>query len=436
MKRAAKSSPSGQSPPGDRSNDDFVVVDKVIPPSSHGAVTRSYSEGSVQLRQKAPTPSENVDHQGQKTRATPRSFSNQADPAERIAVSGLPPRNAPNMNSTAPTESCSTLGLHLADFSVDVSDLDKMRTFPSSVPLPDLDGDLEFLDFFDPFLGLPPKQIEAMALPPLNANGDGWSPLEHFSVSSQASMQDYGFHQVQPPTMNGSPTMDGTGSPSETARPLTRANFEQGPASWNGSPQQQLYGADIGDGSSPQLHQAASSKPPPLIFTDQMRASLLKDLSHRLRSDQSTTFRLPTAAALQKCIRTYVDAFHVHLPIFHLQTMDFSRTPSPLVLAICAIGALYRLERRTAAALYLKADQALFAAVDRGGHLHKKARLLEDWIRPPLESPTSFQESLWTSQTRLLLAMLSCFSGDTEVISKAIVHLGDFLIVSDTRRNQ
>ena len=161
-----------------------------------------------------------------------------------------------------------------------------------------------------------------------------------------------------------------------------------------------------------------------------MRSRLLQDLSTRLPIEHLSNFRLPTAAALQKCIRTYVDAFHVHLPIFHLQTMDLETAPSPLILAICAIGAQYRLERKVSAALYLKADQALAAAVvDRGDHLHKKPRLLEDWIRPRSQSIRSTQESLWKSQTRLLLAMLSCFSGDTEVISKAIVHLGDFLMV-------
>ncbi|KIW93653.1 uncharacterized protein Z519_06258 [Cladophialophora bantiana CBS 173.52] len=323
-----------------------------------------------------------------------------------------------------------SMGLHLADFSVDVSDLEKMRTFPSSVPLPDLDGDLEFLDFFDPFLGLPPKQLEAFAIPPLGGNTDGWSPLENFSGSSQASMQDYGFQQNQLSTAHETPSVDDSNQSWETAS-HANSRSKECPISWDETSAQVFTTprVDIEGPSSFQVPQSRYPKPPGLSFTESMRAHLLKDLSNRLAPEQLISFRLPSAAALQKCIRTYIDAFHVHLPIFHLQTMDFETTPSPLILAICATGALYRLERKIAASLYLKADQALAAAVlDRGEHLHKKPRLLEEWVQPRPQSPKSTPEALWKGQTRLLLAMLSCFSGDTEVISKAITRLGDFLV--------
>ncbi|KIW74395.1 hypothetical protein Z517_12335 [Fonsecaea pedrosoi CBS 271.37] len=328
-------------------------------------------------------------------------------------------------------ESQPSMGLHLADFSVDVSDLEKMRTFPSSVPLPDLDGDLEFLDFFDPFLGLPPKQLEAFAVPPLGGNTDGWSPLENFSGSSQASMQDYGFQQSRISTANETPSVDDSNQSWETAsRENSRAKEPTGP--WDETPAQ-VFTMNRPDSEGYSGYQIPQTKKyprlPTLTFSEAMRIHLLRDLSNRLPAEKLNKFRLPSAAALQKCIRTYVDAFHVHLPIFHLQTMDFETTPSPLVLAICAVGALYRLERKIAASLYLKADQALAAAVDdRGEHLDKKPRLLEDWVRPQSQSPKSTPESLWRSQTRLLLAMLSCFSGDPEVISKAIIRLGDFLV--------
>ncbi|OAL17720.1 hypothetical protein AYO22_11376 [Fonsecaea multimorphosa] len=335
-----------------------------------------------------------------------------------------------SVDSAVAQEPQHSTGLHLAEFSVEVSDLEKMRTFPSSVPLPDLDGDLEFLDFFDPFLGLPPKQLEAFAMPPLSGNTDGWSPLENFSGSSQASMQDYGFQQNHISPAHATPSVDDSNQSWETA---SHANSRSKESSglWDETPAQVFTTNRPGfEGYSGfPIPQTKYSRPPALVFTESMRTHLLKDLSNRLSAENLNNFRLPSAAALQKCIRTYVDAFHVHLPIFHLQTMDFETTPSPLTLAICAIGALYRLERKIAASLYLKADQALAAAVvDRGEHLHKKPRLLEEWIQPRPQSPKSTPESLWKSQTRLLLAMLSCFSGDTEVISKAIIRLGDFLV--------
>ena len=318
----------------------------------------------------------------------------------------------------------------MTDFVSDVSELEKMRTFPSSVPLPELDGDFEFLDFFDPFLGLPPKQVEAFALPPLNM--DGWSPLENFSGSSQASMQDYGFQQSHLVSTHESPPFEETTYAWATAN-LKNPKKRQYSATWDETPSQALAVArtEVEGSLSVLIPPPRLSKQSSIVFTEATRAHVLRDLSSRLSLEQMNSFRLPTAAALQKCIRTYMDAFHVHLPIFHLPTMDFDTIPSPLILAICAIGAQYRLERKVAASLYLRADQALAAAVvDRGDHIHKKPRLLEDWVRPQAQPRRSTPDTLWKSQTRLLLAMLSCFSGDTEVISKAIVHLGDFLVVS------
>ncbi|KIX05502.1 uncharacterized protein Z518_06374 [Rhinocladiella mackenziei CBS 650.93] len=347
-------------------------------------------------------------------------FSKQIPTAEATAELEEASLSAPT--SALGNEAQSATGLDIADFTIAIPDLNKLRTFPSSVSLPDLDGGLEFLDFFDPFLGLPPKQVEALGLPALNGNADGWSPLENFSASSQTSMQDYGFQQCHARASTEPSPLDSavfvSHAPGEPASCDDRHNFRPA-SSFTGTEKH----------PNPELPQTVSGKSPTLIFTEQMRTALLKDLSNRLSSEQLCSFRLPSAAALSKCLRTYAEAFHVHLPIFHFHTMDFERLPSPLVLAICAIGALYRLERKVAASLYLKADQGLsVAVVQRGGNLDKKPRLLEDWTHPPLECPKPYRESLWESQTRLLLAMFSAFSGDIEVISKAIVHLGDFLI--------
>lgn len=306
------------------------------------------------------------------------------------------------------------MDLNMTDFSMRMPDLDKMRTFPTSVPLPDLDGDLEFLDFFDPFLGIEPKQLGNFALPTISGNLEGWSPLEHFSTSSQSSIQDYGFQQPILPT-------------STEVRPCieveTNTNNGQ-PSNIDHSPGVLL--STISErSSSPRLVHPTPTKPPAVLFSEQVRSNLLKDLSNRLPPDQSN-FRLPSAVALQKCVRTYVEAFHVHIPIFHFHTIDLESMPSPLLLAICAIGALYRLERKIAASLYLKADQALAATSET----KKQPRLLENWSRPPLRAAKADDQLLWKSQTRFLLAMFATFSGDPEVILNAIAHLCDFTIVS------
>jgi hypothetical protein len=319
-----------------------------------------------------------------------------------------------------------TTAMYSADLSVDLSELEKMQTFPSSVPLPDLDGDLEFLDFFDPFLGLPPSKIDALTLPPLN--DEGWSPLESFTSSNQTPLQEFGFEQF--PMLNPIDTaMASNAGISWTKDDPLRPQPKSETVAWDGVPTSaRRMSHALAEGTDSRVHlHPKPSKQPALVFTDSMRAHLIKDLAQRLPTECSSQARLPTAAALQKCIRTYVEAFHVHLPIFHLQTMNFETLPSPLTLAICAIGAQYRLERKVSASLYVLACEALEAAVHH--HPRHKPRLLEDWTRPRAQSSKSIPEIVWKGQTRLLLSMQSCFSGDTEVISIAIKHLGDFLIV-------
>jgi hypothetical protein len=327
----------------------------------------------------------------------------------------------------SPSKEIATASIqHSSDFTIEPAELESMRTFPASVPLPELDGDLEFLDFFDPFLGMTPKQAEAFTLPTLDVSG--WSPLENFSGSSQASLHDYELQQGQSLLIIESPNKDGA----LNHPPTMEVRSEQSSGAWSTPKIMKAYTqANLaGLGQNSREPSTKPQKPQAIIFTDAMRISLLKDLNERLPGHLEK-FRLPTTAALQKCLQTYFDAFHIHLPIFHLHTMDLANTPSPLVLAICAIGAQYRLERKISASLYIRADQALAAAVpDRGSNLHKKPRLLEDWVRPRSTPAQSIADSLWKSQTRLLLCMLACFSGDTEVISRAILQLPDFILVS------
>lgn len=359
----------------------------------------------------------------------PQEVLSPSEAFEITSGSRLSPTIVPDMSSRKVISA--TIGPpEAADFSIIMPELDKLRTFPTSVPLPDLDGDLEFLDFFDPFLGLQPKQVEACALPPLTSNIDRWSPLETFSTSSQASIHDYGFHQAPIPASTESQSAEPGGSALQASNPAAEHVWPHDLPQLEAAPTSTLSGLDAYQSPLPQ--KPVPEKHRGFNFTEEMRVTLMEDLTCRLSVEQLHGFRMPGTTALQKCLRTYLDAFHVHMPIFHLPTMNLANTPSPLVLAICAIGALYRLERKVAASLYLKADQALCATIDRRGRPHKKPRLLEDWSLPPAEEPPSksYQEYVWPSQTRLLLAMFACFSGDPEVIAKAIVQLGEFLIVS------
>lgn len=96
-----------------------------------------------------------------------------------------------------------------------------------------------------------------------------------------------------------------------------------------------------------------------LVLDDRIRDILLNDLKGRLTQEQYITVKIPSAALLQRFLWSYHACFHHHFPIFHLPRMDLKKTPSPLILSICAIGALHRLERKHAACLQHWADKAI-----------------------------------------------------------------------------
>lgn len=94
----------------------------------------------------------------------------------------------------------------------------------------------------------------------------------------------------------------------------------------------------------------------PLIDEDTY-ADLQADIIRRLPSDM--TFQLPSALKLQQFIKCYFTNFHSHFPILHLPTLIKRPLYTPLILAISAIGALYRLRRGVARELWLYARSML-----------------------------------------------------------------------------
>lgn len=293
--------------------------------------------------------------------------------------------------------------------------------------------DVGLSEFLDPFFGLPAEQMVDMSLPGLRGLTEGFSPLEQFSSSSGDSQLGSKDVEVFVPSQA-----------SATDPAAVRTSLQQGenrPAQANND-LKDFFRTDPADfflnsctnAPVPKVRRMPSAKPPTVAFTDSTRTKLLQDLSKRLPPEKLSDFRLPPAVALQKCFRTFVDAFHVHMPIFHLPTLDLEQSPSPLVLAICSIGALYRLERKVAASLYHKADQALAARKRSGSKIDKTPSLLEDWTRPGSQQTNRFRDTLWTGQTRLLLTMFASFSGDPEVMSRAIAQIGEFSLVRQLLR--
>lgn len=103
----------------------------------------------------------------------------------------------------------------------------------------------------------------------------------------------------------------------------------------------------------------AQGVPQSLAIDKAARHKLLADLQSRMSSDQRQRLRLPSASLLNRFLGTYLVCFHPHYPILHIPTMSLENTPSPLILALCSIGALYRLHRKQAAYLQQWVDITL-----------------------------------------------------------------------------
>lgn len=73
-------------------------------------------------------------------------------------------------------------------------------------------------------------------------------------------------------------------------------------------------------------------------------------LQEQLKS--TATYTLPSRVALSRFVTQYFKSFHRHQPFLHEATWDPEQAPVALVLAVCANGALYSLERKTATDLY------------------------------------------------------------------------------------
>lgn len=107
----------------------------------------------------------------------------------------------------------------------------------------------------------------------------------------------------------------------------------------------------------PSLSEDGHHPCPMFTISDETWGCIQQDLFRRLpNSDKNTP--IPAAKFLQSCLSSYITCFHIHFPLIHIQTLELQHAPSPLILAICAIGALYRLDRRRARMMYNLAKQS------------------------------------------------------------------------------
>lgn len=171
--------------------------------------------------------------------------------------------------------------------------------------------------------------------------------------------------------------------------------------------------------SLPRVMREKVATPPKLTIDDAVHDSLLRDIRGRVKEELDDT-AIPKAKELERLIEAYIKCFHCHFPIVHFASLDFSTAPGPLILSICAIGALYRLERRRAVQFHNLASSALHSAVSS----HPSGSTAPAAARP-----------LWVVQSCLLLSMYAAFSGQPAAVLSTVEKMGFFKNEFHLKRN-
>ncbi|KAK6064365.1 hypothetical protein SCUP515_11832 [Seiridium cupressi] len=167
----------------------------------------------------------------------------------------------------------------------------------------------------------------------------------------------------------------------------------------------------------PIFYEESAPSPQSLLIDDTVHCLLRKSLADRLRRPL-TAEELPSAKLCDGFLASYVECFHPHLPIIHLPTLDLSTAASPLILTLCSIGALYRLDRRRSQFLYDLAIGSM-QSIDQ---------------TPP--SDLFVGCALWSAQTRLLLALYATLRGDEGLLPASMSENGFLTLNSANHRGK
>jgi hypothetical protein len=94
----------------------------------------------------------------------------------------------------------------------------------------------------------------------------------------------------------------------------------------------------------------------PPTLNENIYHAIMASIRHQipLTSDMEPLLSIRDMRQFLKC---YLVCFHRHCPIIHLPSLNLEAVPCHLIMAMCAIGALYRLRRKTAHDLWQCANQ-------------------------------------------------------------------------------
>ncbi|KAJ4291034.1 hypothetical protein N0V90_010231 [Kalmusia sp. IMI 367209] len=162
---------------------------------------------------------------------------------------------------------------------------------------------------------------------------------------------------------------------------------------------------------SPRLrvHAESCADLPQIHFSEEIHGSICADVRSRMLPMGLSENLLPTLNELRQFFSGYLEGFHRHFPIIHLQSFDPYHTPSPLIMAMCSIGAQYRLCRPKAKNLFVLAGTISSYA------LHDGLPIINGTLEPA---------PLWLIQTRVLLTLSAVFSGKPSVVLRSVENLG------------
>ncbi|KAJ9646071.1 hypothetical protein H2204_000733 [Knufia peltigerae] len=220
------------------------------------------------------------------------------------------------------------------------------------------------LNFFDPYNGMSPLPNITLS-PSVQTNlreTNHTTTLRSFNATRPATFQLWGQEQRQHRSIQVSNT-SATNAVFPLLSPTTDPSSiptSSGPSdTYTCSPKS----SDSVSGTSRKLRLAP--------LTESHRDTILQECHNTpvvAQRDDAKHITLPSTNTLNQLLGTFVDVFLSHLPVIHLPTFDLDKTQPPLILSMCAIGALYRLERKMSLDLYLQADQLLLR------EWHKPAR--------------------------------------------------------------
>lgn len=94
-------------------------------------------------------------------------------------------------------------------------------------------------------------------------------------------------------------------------------------------------------------------KSPFPVIDDYIYSTIKEDVRKViLPLERINDFSIPNAQGLQRFLTSYFTCFHRHFPVLHIASLDLRSSPSHLILSMCAVGALYRLNRKAAKDLW------------------------------------------------------------------------------------